>query len=170
MSTNGVIGIRINGELKATYNHFDSYPEELGRNFVDFIVDVFNNNKINELKTRFKKVRFVDSKSTPTNNNIIKYAKYADLSVNLQTYRDWYCLLRQTQGIEGFKCVLNGDLKHMEDRTYAIGFVPYAYILNFDNNSVEFYDEGNIRGSISFSDLSSNKHFTNGKWIKTMYP
>lgn len=170
MSTNGLIGIRTNGEMKATYNHFDSQPEELGKNVVNFIVDLFNDDKIEELKLRFGKVRFVDRKSTPTSNNIIKYAKYANLGVSLQTYREWYCLLRLTQGIEGFKCVFSGDLKHMEDFTGAIELTPYAYILNFDNDTVEFYDCGDIRGSIKFSDLARNEHFTNGKWIKAMYP
>ena len=170
MSTNGLIGIRIDGELKATYNHFDSYPSELGMDVVNFIVDVFNHKKIEELKYKFKNVRFVDRKSTPTSNNIIKYAKYADLGVSLQTYREWYCLLRKVQGVEGFRCVFNGDLRHLEDYSMMSDLTPYTYILNFDNDTVEFYDSGDIRGSISFSDLSSNEHFTNGNWIKAMYP
>ena len=38
MSTRGMIGIRINGNLMGTYNHFDSYPDGLGNDMVTFIM------------------------------------------------------------------------------------------------------------------------------------
>ena len=36
MGTRGILGFRKNGLDKLAYNHFDSYPEELGANVVKF--------------------------------------------------------------------------------------------------------------------------------------
>jgi len=37
MSTNGVVSFQLNGELKTIYNHWDSYPSNLGNDILDFI-------------------------------------------------------------------------------------------------------------------------------------
>ena len=37
MGTRGLYGFRKNGVDKVTYNHYDSYPEYLGRNILEFI-------------------------------------------------------------------------------------------------------------------------------------
>ena len=37
MGTKGTYGFFKNGESKLTYNQFDSYPEGLGTNIVEFI-------------------------------------------------------------------------------------------------------------------------------------
>lgn len=36
MGTRGLYGIRKDGVDKVTYNHFDSYPEYLGKNMLKF--------------------------------------------------------------------------------------------------------------------------------------
>lgn len=37
MSTRGAYGFRIDGQDKITYNHFDSYPDSLGVNLLQWM-------------------------------------------------------------------------------------------------------------------------------------
>lgn len=39
MGTRGIYGFRFSGTDKLTYSHFDSYPEGLGSEVVEFIRD-----------------------------------------------------------------------------------------------------------------------------------
>ena len=49
MSTRGAVGLIFNNEEKIGYNHFDSYPEDLGNEILTFLKD----KTIDELKSIF---------------------------------------------------------------------------------------------------------------------
>ena len=137
MSTRGAIGIRINGQDKLSYNHSDSYPEGLG---VDFVKQVRKLVKLKSLVKLATDLRMVKNGETePTKEEIKKLSKYSDTNVSDGTLSDWYCLLRNLQG----------DLAKALKVGYAIDsnsfivdslFCEYAYILNLDDNTVEFYE------------------------------
>jgi len=52
MSTNGVVAFQIDNKLKTIYNHYDSYPDNLGNNVLDFI----RRYDIEELKVHTKQM------------------------------------------------------------------------------------------------------------------
>ena len=134
MSTRGIYGFRKNEVDKLTYNHYDSYPEGLGRKVIEFI----GNHTIEELNKIYDKIIMVDNESTPTEEQIKECEKYADISVSEQSLEDWYCLLRNSQG----------DLFAYDDLRYMINnadfildslFCEYGYIINLDTNRLEIY-------------------------------
>lgn len=139
MSTRGALGFKVNGEYKVTYNHCDSYPGGLGEGVVDFVKGV----NIQTLKEKAKKVILIESDKKPTAKEIQKYKKYSDLSVSSGTLKEWYCLLRNIQGIDTFKEIYKGNLGVMIDAIDFLEdslFCEYAYIINLDENRLEFYE------------------------------
>lgn len=135
MGTRGAYGFYKNGIDKITYNHFDSYFSGLGREIVDFV----KKNNIEILNKIFDKIILVEENGKPTKSQIAECYRYANLSVGEQTFTDWYCLLRETQGnLEYYK----DDLKYMIDYKEFMGnslFCEYAYIINLDTNMLEIY-------------------------------
>ena len=69
MSTRGLWGFYKNGVTKATYNHFDSYPQGLGNNILKFIDKTCDE----QLNGVFSKIVMVDENKKPSNKNIEKY-------------------------------------------------------------------------------------------------
>ena len=52
MGTRGLYGFRKNGKDKITYNHWDSYPEGLGQNVLNFVKET----SIEELNSIYDKI------------------------------------------------------------------------------------------------------------------
>lgn len=143
MSTRGLYGFRKNGIDKCTYNHFDSYPSGLGCDVVKFCA----NNSVEDLKLFFDNIELVSEESRPTAHQIreCQIAGYVDLSVSSQSNNDWYCLLRNLQGNfkEYQKCIDDGNKLYMTDGIDFIQdslFCEYAYIINLDDEVLEFYE------------------------------
>lgn len=135
MGTRGCYGFRKNGVDKLTYNHFDSYPECLGRTMVEFCKET----SIPELNEIFDKLILVNENAKPTAEQIKECKQYYDGNVSRQTVEDWYCLLRNAQG--GLDAYKNG-LKYMIDSHNFIKnslWCEYAYIINLDTNKLEFW-------------------------------
>ena len=143
MSTRGLYGVRKNGMDKCTYNHCDSYPSYLGHNVVKFCA----NNSVENLNKFFDNIVLVLEDARPTEAQIKECQKagYADLSVSTQSNNDWYCLLRNLQGNfeEYQKCIDDGSKVYMTDGIDFIQdslFCEYAYIINLDDEVLEFYE------------------------------
>ena len=140
MGTRGIFGFIKNGEDKLTYNHWDSYPDGLGRNIIEFI----NRHSVEKLNDTFNKIVLVHENNPPTEQQIQICIKngLADFSVSTREKADWYCLLRNCQG--------NLDLLvSMEDEAYMLdnhnfikdsAFCEYGYIINLDDNVLEYWE------------------------------
>ena len=143
MGTRGLYGVRKNGVDKCTYNHFDSYPSGLGNDVVKFCA----NNTVENLNKFFDNIILVLENSIPTEIQIKECQKagYVDLSVSTQSNEDWYCLLRNLQGNfkEYQKCIDSNSKIYMTDGIDFIQdslFCEYAYIINLDDEVLEFYE------------------------------
>jgi len=136
MGTRGAYGFRKNNEDKLTYNHFDSYPEWLGNEVVDFCKSV----SIKELNEIYDRIELIDTNnSTPTPEQIKKCEPWTDLGVSEQSTSDWYCLLRKAQGN---LAVYKEGIPYMPNHNNFILdslFCEYAYIINLDDNVLEFW-------------------------------
>lgn len=144
MGTRGAIGVRQDGDLFVTYNHFDSYPEGLGADMVAFCRDL-SAEKLEILKERFKHVVIVRSDDVPTEEDQKRYveAGFYDSSVSGRTTEEWYCLLRNLQGMRYLQAVLDGECQHWIDSKEFLKdslFCEYAYLINLDDGTLEFYE------------------------------
>lgn len=136
MGTRGTYGFFKNGESKLTYNQFDSYPEGLGTNIVEFI----KSSSLEELNQIFDNLILVDGYSKPTEEQIKECYKWYDQRVSNNTPYEWYCLIRKAQ--DGFDAYKHG-LKYMIDNKKFIEdslFCEYGYIINLDENVLEIYE------------------------------
>lgn len=134
MGTRGIYGLRKNGKDKLTYNHYDSYPEGLGKDILTFIAE--NKSKLNEV---YDNIILVNEDTTPTQEQIEACKEYTNLSVSEKSTDDWYCLLRNTQGY--LTPYLNGKLYMINNEDFIKNslFCEYGYIINLDENVLEFW-------------------------------
>lgn len=135
MGTRGAVGFRANGKDKVGYNNFDSYPGGLGAEVLEFI----QGSNLAELKTAAERIILVDTSIAPTPEQIKDCKPWTDLGVSNQSTSDWYCLLRGAQGDLG---AYTKGLKYMSDSSDFLLdslFCEYAYIINTDEQVLEFY-------------------------------
>lgn len=142
MGTRGLYGFRKDGIDKTTYNHFDSYPDYLGRKAAELCA--FATPEL--LEKIYDSIILVDEDVPPTPEQVKQCvdAGYYDGSVSEQSTEDWYCLLRNLQGEfeEYKKNAVAGRTTFMADRKEFITnslFCEYAYIFNIDTQKLEFW-------------------------------
>ena len=141
MSTRGLYGFKKNGEVKAVYNHFDSYPEGLGSDFVKFLL-VLGKEGINGF---FDRIEAIDPEIKPTaeQKQYCESKGWYDGSVGERSKDDWYCLLRGLQDMDALlESAEDGSKVYIENRIDFIKdslFCEYAYIYDADRACLEFY-------------------------------
>lgn len=135
MGTRGIMGVRIDGQDKLTYNHYDSYPDGLGEAMVKDIRSLI---KTKKMETQARGITFIDPEIKPTPNQIAKLNPYTDLGVSNQSTSDWYCLTRKLQGNlkDTLAAGLMDDAKDFMNNSL---FCEWAYIVNFDDGLFEVY-------------------------------
>jgi len=150
MGTRGAWGLRYKDEDKITYNHFDSYPDGLGKTIKEFVCV----HSVEELTEVFEKIILVDSNIQPTAEQVKETEKWTNMSVSSGD-GSWYCLLRESQGEP--ESYING-LKYMIDNKEFLKdslFCEYAYIINLDKKVLEFYE--------GFQKKPSNSRYENNE-------
>jgi hypothetical protein len=135
MGTRGAYGFYKGGVNKITYNHFDSNPEDLGMDIVNYI----KSKTIGELNNDFDIITMVKSDDKPTTEQLLKCADYYDGNVSNQSPEDWYCVLREAQG-DLDAHVKTGFMIDNEDFLKDSLFCEWAYIINLDTNKLEVYE------------------------------
>lgn len=135
MGTRGAIGFRVNNEDKVQYNHFDSYPSYLGLEILNYI----QGTNLHALKATAERIILVDEEQVPTPDQIAACQPWTNLEVSDHSVTDWYCLLRDAQG--GLSAFSEG-LQYMMDYKGFLNnslFCEYAYIINVDEQVLEYY-------------------------------
>jgi len=155
MSTRGAYGFVQDGKYKVTYNQSDSYPSGLGQEVVNFVKSVVESEALDTLKERVKAVKLVDESKPATKAEIKRYEKfYQNVSSGAKT--EWYCLLRDLQGVSLLEHILSGEVEHMIDSSEFVKdslFCEWAYIIDLNRNTFDVYQgyqhdpqEGNVFG------------------------
>lgn len=141
MSTRGCFGFKKNGTVKVIYNHFDSYPEGLGRDFVEMLM-LAGKDRIAEF---FDKMEVIDPSVPPTDEQK-EYCRehgWCNTGVSGQSEDDWYCMLYGLQNTrEMLKMMECGEKIYLENSVNFLKdslFCEYAYIYNIDTEKLEFY-------------------------------
>lgn len=151
MGTRGHFGFRYKKKYYMIYNHFDSYFEGLGKDLLEEIKEMINNNQFDEWLSLFLQLKFVKEEDMPTDEDIEKCKEYYDDRVGYRTPYNYYNLLRKCQGSfikvlkSGYAVLVNGSLKNDL-------FIEYCYVLDFDEK--EFYtSHNNIIRCYSLKDI-----------------
>lgn len=134
MGTRGAYGFIKNGQHKVSYNHFDSYPDGLGNDILNYL----DRYTIKQINNHFDAIELVNEDSQPTKEQIEKCAGTSDFSVSNRSKQDWYCLLKGAQG----NLAAHARVGYMVDAyNFLLDglFCEYAYIINLDDKTLEIY-------------------------------
>lgn len=135
MGTRGCYGFRKNGIDKLTYNHYDSYPDYLGKIMVTFCKET----SLDEMNEIYDRLILVNKSEKPTSEQVEECKRYYSGDVSNNMPEDWYCLLRNTQGEPNeYK---NGLRYMIDDHDFIKDslFCEFAYIINLDTKKLEFW-------------------------------
>ena len=93
MGTRGLLGwINSAGNVTASYNHFDSYPDGLGSALQLQLTEAPDNWYPSE------GIRWVEQDGTPEPSDLEWAKKHGIVPADVSTGKDWYALMRETQG------------------------------------------------------------------------
>jgi hypothetical protein len=135
MGTRGFVGFVVDGQEKIAYNHFDSYPSELGVHVLQWARSVEDWQEIRELAAT---LRLVSDDSPPTSEDVAMLGDYYDGRVGGTSAVSWYQLLRKTQG-DMAAILAAGALEDASEFPYDSLFAEWGYIVDLDANRLEVY-------------------------------
>lgn len=145
MGTRSSVIIIQNGKAKGYYNQYDGYPEGVGSEVIDELVEIDKVKGWDVFKKNCKAVKLVDENKKPSKATIKKYIEngFYNSGVSSGKEEDWYCLLRELQNAKYIPNIMNGKVKHMLNGTNFVKnslFCEYAYVIDLDKMVLEFYD------------------------------
>lgn len=119
MSVRGAWGLRYKGQDKIKFNYWDSYPDRLGKDILEFLVKHKDN--LGELETFFKKIELLTKGSEKAKKY---YKKFGDNTT--QDIKDLY--------VKEYPQMVD-DKDFLQDSLYC----EYGYIINLDTRKLELY-------------------------------
>lgn len=137
MGTRGHFGFRYKKKYYMIYNHYDSYFTGLGKDLLEEIKAMINNNEFDEWLELFLQLKFVTEDDTPSDEDIEKCIEFYDDSVGSRTPTNFYGLLRKCQG--SFERVLKSGYALIDphsDHKNSL-WIEYVYVLDFDNRKFD---------------------------------
>ena len=141
MGTRGAWGFRVDGQDKLTYNHFDSYPDGLGRSLLEQLGkrrEARSSDWIENLKTQVRKLRIVhETDDEPSDADRDNLQEFCDPRVG-SGGSGWYSLLRHTQGDMELTLRSGVMIDHNNFMLDSL-FCEYAYVINLDESTIEMY-------------------------------
>lgn len=146
MGTRGLMGVRIDGQDKLAYVHFDAYPGGLGATILEQLKDstagalegVDGRDPLAEWRGLARALRLVNENTPPTHLEIDVLRPYADTSLGAKRLDDWYCLTRRLQG-DLHETLLAGIMLDAGDFAADSLHCEWAYIVNLDADKLEAY-------------------------------
>lgn len=141
MGTRAAFGLVVNGSEKITYNHWDGYPEGLGFDLIDQLQTLLVDAEAFRAKAEALTALALGpdgEEVPPTPEQIERLSAFTDTSVSGQSTKDWYCLLRKTQG--NLPLTLEAGL-FADASNFPLDslFCEWAYIANLDTNELEVF-------------------------------
>lgn len=144
MGTRGTIAFKINGEVKGSYNHWDSYPSELGNVMLTFL----RTGGTSDLsRSQAEALEAVTQKRKPTPEEVERLAPFTDTGVSTGSTNEWYCLLRKTQFHP--ELILQAGLYE----PYPVGEEEYSYVVDYDGNKLDVWDGNELVAQYAFDNL-----------------
>lgn len=145
MGTRGFIGFVADGVEKIAYNQFDSYPDGVGATVLDFLwanrhelTCTRHSSVSGSAPDLIRKLRVVGENSTPTAEDVERLSQYADLRVGTRDPREWYVLLRETQGNPALM-LQAGVIEDASGFPLDSLFCEWGYLVDMDAKTFEVY-------------------------------
>lgn len=135
MGTRGILGFVIDGQVKATYNHFDSYPSYLGVKVLDYVKGIKDRAALAE---QIKALKVVDQMDKPDADTLAQLVRDGFADTGVSTGTDWYAALRNTQG-DVDAIVRSGYLTDSGEFWKDSLFCEWGYLINLDEGTLEVY-------------------------------
>lgn len=89
IGTKGCYGFHRGGVDKLTYNHFDSYPEGLGADIVEFV----RQTSVEEMNQIFDRIQMVNEDKMATPDQVAECHKWYSGAVSTGQPTEWYALI-----------------------------------------------------------------------------
>lgn len=142
MGTRGTLAIAEKHELLlCNYNHFDSYPDGLGHDVIDFIAKRLKTREDRlALNAKTRNLTKVDESDQPDEATVGQYAEAWD--ENVYSGCDWYAILRRLQGAPFLDAIMDDKVFHQpfnKDFPKDSLFCEYAYCIDLGRNVLEVY-------------------------------
>jgi hypothetical protein len=137
MGTRGAVGFFQQGKEKVSYNHFDSYPECLGTQVLQWL----RGTDLNRLPEQVEHLQLIKDDAKHIPDELIEKAKELGLTqLELAEHKvpDPYSLLRGAQGRLDLYLKLGWMLDNATFLHDSL-FCEYAYIVNLDDQLLEVY-------------------------------
>ena len=145
MSTRGTLAVKIDGVVKGSYNHSDSYPTWLGNRVLEFIHDA--RPQLAEVREKARALTALTADQKPTAKDIRRLKKYTNLGVSEGNTQDWYCLLRGTQG--NLASILDAGLYE----PFTVGDEEWSYVVDLDEETLHIYHGSDHKAGIPFAEV-----------------
>lgn len=166
MGTRGLLGFisRHGTRRNAAYNHYDSYPSQLGSQIVKFILKL-KPEEWDEMAKKVEEIEWIVGTPKPSEELQRKYLDlgYTNINVGEQSLEDWCCLLHRVQGAPALDAIWTGGLKHMQESINFLSsrlFCEWAYFVDFENKKLEIYQYGVLVNTESFESMSPGAMMT----------
>lgn len=147
MGTRGFITFVVDGTEKTAYNHFDSYPDGLGMDMLNWL----RSGPVDAEAVRA--LRVMDESTPPTAEDIVRLRGYSWNAAqhggpkDLRDGQQWYDLLHETMGNPA-RMLEAGAIEDASDFPCNSLFAEYGYVVDLDAGRFEVY-EGFQRGAHS---------------------
>ena len=161
MATRGSYGFEMGGVIKATYNHFDSYPECLGKNLFTELQSILRKpNATKILRQAFLRIEMVSESDNVPIEVLELYARKRWIKITEQGITknwNWYNFLHDWQGTM-LPYIEYEDPYIIEVSEFDSDCLEYEYLVDLDNESFvsrECCEEG-IVFALSFDDVKNS--------------
>ncbi len=138
-SSRGCYGFASNTRVKLSYNHFDSYPEVLGKEIVTFIQKVNAEDGWGKMRVAVDAVTIVTDGQVMTEPEARYYIPKKKSFPKLPT---WYEALHSHMGGKILGEIYDGTVKHMcgnVDFPKDSHFCDFAYIIDLNSMTFDVY-------------------------------
>lgn len=138
MGTRGLLAFAHGGEIKATYNHYDSYPSGLGAEVARYVHRLVRDEGLERAVEKFDRLVAVEEGGTPSEDQKLALLKYFNPKVSMGSTDEWYALLRETQGDP--QALLDAGF-YIDSLEFALDslFCEWGYVIDLDRKVVEIY-------------------------------
>lgn len=136
MGTRGFTGFVVDGTEKIAYQQFDSYPDGVGLAVLRWLRAARDDESA--MAAAIRGIRLVSNDDVPSDEDVQRLSRFTDLGVSTQSSRDWYCLLRETQGRPALM-IAAGVMQDASDFVCDSLFCEWGYLIDVDTRTFEVY-------------------------------
>lgn len=135
MGTRGIMGFTSGDQLVITYNHYDSYPESLGKTIFEWAKQA----NFEEARGKLARIKLVDESDHPTKEQEEDLRATGFTPQNVGLSQDFYAWLQEAQGNPELALMRSEYMTDGSAFAYDPGYIEWGYIVDFDKRTVEVY-------------------------------